>query len=532
MPFYYERVFPLLKPHQSVWTVPGLFGNDAPDKTHGGAGNYTHQENMLLLQLESYWSWMQNEPRVTGLWPWHWWYRQMDTRTPQYSMGIKNFTRLTARLQQIGGIISNGTRGYARPKQQQPMSTPRDARVATVLKTEDGEGGWCDPHPLTTALPAREVFAYWSSDASPTIMAETWRRLDWGRLTTIAVFHPWPPPPDLVCHAHSQGVRVVHSDGTQWMHTEQRSNKTARAAWVANHVAMMLSSGTDGVNVDLEAYKGGLNGSKAPVPNAAAPLFTSLLAGLRAALLRANPRAQLSLASQVWPASYPAYFYGGYNYSAIARQIDFFVVMAYDMIEDNRLSSRGVPRSVPAGGHWDEHANAPLPGIVAGVAQYQHTLGVPASQLVLALPFYGYQFACTNNSKGAFCSIRGDRVHGCPRAACPQVSYGRIQAFRILNTTGSVGPLRLDEETASAYFEFVNGSGIRHQIWYDTPQTIAAKRAWVEERAALRGVGVFETSMLYCSALKHQDCALAHADPRMNTSVEAMWAALGNISLA
>ena len=69
-------------------------------------------------------------------------------------------------------------------------------------------------------------------------------------------------------------------------------------------------------------------GSTSPTPNAAAPLLTSLLQELRAALRRANPRAQLTLASQVWPASYPAYFYGGYNYSAIAQTIDYFVVMA------------------------------------------------------------------------------------------------------------------------------------------------------------------------------------------------------------
>jgi hypothetical protein len=102
MAFYYLKVFPLLKaPHQRAWIVPGLFGNDSPGSL---AGDLAHQEDMLLQQLEGYWTWMQNEPRIVGMWPWHWWYRAMPG-TP-YSLGIKNFTRLTARLREIGGQLA------------------------------------------------------------------------------------------------------------------------------------------------------------------------------------------------------------------------------------------------------------------------------------------------------------------------------------------------------------------------------------------------------------------------------------------
>jgi hypothetical protein len=169
----------------------------------------------------------------------------------------------------------------------------------------------CTPQPLASALPPHEALAYWSSRADD--LPGSWENMDWPRLTTLAVFNPWPPPSGLVCAAHSHDVRVVRADSTQWMHTANRSNTTYREEWVRNHVSQMVAFGTDGVNVDLEAYHGGLPGSKTPTPNAAAPLLTSLLVDLGAALRRENPRAQLSLASQVWPTSYPAYFYGGYN---------------------------------------------------------------------------------------------------------------------------------------------------------------------------------------------------------------------------
>jgi hypothetical protein len=57
--------------------------------------------------------------------------------------------------------------------------------------------------------------------------------------------------------------------------------------------------------------------------------------------------------------------------------------MAYDMEEDLRLSKHGSNAPI---GHWDEHANSPLPGIVAGVAQY-NSLGVPTPQLLVAVPW-------------------------------------------------------------------------------------------------------------------------------------------------
>jgi hypothetical protein len=83
----------------------GLFGNDNPGDVPS-AGNTTHQEEMLLQELESYWTWMQAEPRITGMFPWHWWFRKMPG-TP-YSLGIKNFTRLTTRLKEIGQVIAGG----------------------------------------------------------------------------------------------------------------------------------------------------------------------------------------------------------------------------------------------------------------------------------------------------------------------------------------------------------------------------------------------------------------------------------------
>ena len=67
---YYERYFfPLLKPHQSVWVVPGLFGRNG---THGNATEMAATDDSLAEKLNAYWSWAQSESRITGIIPWHW----------------------------------------------------------------------------------------------------------------------------------------------------------------------------------------------------------------------------------------------------------------------------------------------------------------------------------------------------------------------------------------------------------------------------------------------------------------------------
>lgn len=97
IPWVVEQVFPLLAPHQSVWVIPGSFGANA--SVFPAAGNMTHQEDMLLLQLRMYWEWMQHEPRISGIFPWHWYYRDMHDA---YSLGTVQFPRLVEAYKAIG----------------------------------------------------------------------------------------------------------------------------------------------------------------------------------------------------------------------------------------------------------------------------------------------------------------------------------------------------------------------------------------------------------------------------------------------
>ena len=53
----------------SIWVVPGLFGKNG---TLGNATDTDRIDSVLLEKLQGYWSWAQEESKITGFIPWHW----------------------------------------------------------------------------------------------------------------------------------------------------------------------------------------------------------------------------------------------------------------------------------------------------------------------------------------------------------------------------------------------------------------------------------------------------------------------------
>ena len=61
----YQKWYKMLKPHQKVMQVPGVFGwnqSQCSLKTQTAA---------LLDKLRGFWSWAQEDERVVGMSPWH-----------------------------------------------------------------------------------------------------------------------------------------------------------------------------------------------------------------------------------------------------------------------------------------------------------------------------------------------------------------------------------------------------------------------------------------------------------------------------
>jgi di-N-acetylchitobiase len=289
---------------------------------------------------------------------------------------------------------------------------------------------------------AREVFAFCTSCT----VALLGKHLD--IITTVAAFGHHPPDPDLVTLAHKQGVCVVV--GCDFDKT-QLANATARTAWIGDQVANVKSLGIDGLNLDIEGNTANRDG------------LTALVTELRAALTAASPEYQLSFDLGIGPKGQAS----GYDHLALSRQMNFTVPMAYDECWGTKQAT----------------ANSPIDRLKLGMDDYS-SLGVPASKLVLGLPWYGWDFPCTEAS-GDVCSVD-------PPAGKPWYGYatqvGYTDVLKLANNS-SLRPTTavLDTESMTQHFDYVATSGQRHQVWYDDPTTLATK---YEAVATKGGLGV------------------------------------------
>eukprot|EP00041_Stephanoeca_diplocostata_P042407 m.10871 g.10871 ORF g.10871 m.10871 type:complete len:481 (+) comp7992_c0_seq1:260-1702(+) len=142
-------------------------------------------------------------------------------------------------------------------------------------------------------------------------------------------------------------------------------------------------------------------------------------------------------------------------------------------------------------------ANAALPVVSAGVDCYAR-LGVPAGKLVLAFPWYGYDYTCA----------AGSTLDTCRVVQARQIGYPEVQK---LLTTPSVVQQWLPN-TSTPYFGYyiVNGTlvaidapatgrgmatGVLHRVEYDDPRSLRLKYALARNVSA-RGVGMWTASTL------------------------------------
>lgn len=96
---YAEKFFfPLLKPHQSVWLVPGLFGSNG---TQSNATAMAAEDDALVEKLDAFWEYAQAERRVTGLLPWHWGDLGARFQPSSMALGGADFPKTMAKIAQI-----------------------------------------------------------------------------------------------------------------------------------------------------------------------------------------------------------------------------------------------------------------------------------------------------------------------------------------------------------------------------------------------------------------------------------------------
>jgi hypothetical protein len=252
---------------------------------------------------------------------------------------------------------------------------------------------------------------------------------------------------NLVTRSHAAGDRVVLTvtDFDQHSLDQITSDPNAPARLSAALIAALTAKNLDGVNFDFEGVGSGDRTG-----------LTKLVTQVSNALHAANPHWQNTMAVYASAASDSA---GFYNVAALAPALDGFFVMAYDM-NDPVTPSATAP--LVGGGYNDTEA------------LQEFTAVVPASKIVLGVPYYGYDWPTASGSKGA-------------RSTGPDapLSYGVIASGN--------NPTYWDPVTQTAWTSYLVGTQW-HQTFFDDPTSLALK-AQLANSFHIRGVGIWALGM-------------------------------------
>ena len=111
--WYTEVLYPLLKPHQRVFLVPGAFATHNP--APGGSGHYpkgnetfcydgTYEgcDQFMADQANAFAEWAWSDDRVAGFAPWHWDSRTIPEVSPYKEVGVVDMPKTKAAYKKIG----------------------------------------------------------------------------------------------------------------------------------------------------------------------------------------------------------------------------------------------------------------------------------------------------------------------------------------------------------------------------------------------------------------------------------------------
>ncbi|XP_027016296.1 di-N-acetylchitobiase [Tachysurus fulvidraco] len=292
---------------------------------------------------------------------------------------------------------------------------------------------------------------------------KAWKFYDWSHVTTIAAFGKYDA--ELMCYAHSKGARLVLKGDVPLSDIVDATNRTA---WIAEKLNLAKSQFMDGINLDIEQ-----------AVEESSPEYYALTALVRETtetFHKEIPGSQVSF-DVAW--SPKCIDKRCYDYKAIADSCDLVFVMSYD--EQSQI--------------WGEciaMANAPLNQTLTGYDQYLG-LKIDSKKLVMGVPWYGYDYTCLNLSKEGICTIPKVPFRGapCSDASGKQIAYSTIMKQINSSTSGRLW----DKIQLAPYYNYKDGKGNNHQVWYDDPDSISLKAVYVGQRS-LRGIGMWNGNLL------------------------------------
>ncbi|GAB0493235.1 hypothetical protein MMPV_004510 [Pyropia vietnamensis] len=253
---------------------------------------------------------------------------------------------------------------------------------------------------------------------------------------------------------------------TRW--SNMAASPVARSTFATSAVAALRAADMDGLDIDWEfpgvADRGGRPEDRVNL--------VALAQELRAAF-DASPGSRLGLTIAI-----PAWtdYSGSYNLRALARHVDWFNLMSYDL----------------AGGGSVTGAHTGMTPIRAAVSRMR-AAGVPASQIVLGIAAYGRTWTLAD---GRACAVAGGRSCtatglGRPGKCSAEAGFLSDREIAAASSAGYGGGVTTGTIDGAAWTIFGGDQYVSH----DTAATVNIKDAFARE-ARLRGTMVWSVDQV------------------------------------
>jgi spore germination protein YaaH len=235
------------------------------------------------------------------------------------------------------------------------------------------------------------------------------------------------------------------------------ASKKAQERFMSSLDNALLAYPFSGVNIDIE-----LAGSATPEMR---NQFTSFMRDLRSHLDQKYDHIQLSVDMYAGAASNPQLW----DVEEVAKHVDYIIVMAYDF--HRRSSPQAGPVAPLFGGKdlWDSDINQHLQAYLKVV---------PASKIILGIPFYGYEWQTTS---------RAPQSHTFPDTG----STAMVE--RVSALLENKEELKLEEhwsqEALSPYLTYEK-DGVIYTIYYENSRSLSYKLDYVNQ-LDLAGIAIW-----------------------------------------